>query len=354
MAVRATSRVTLSHLPNSQDKEKGDNGRQTKPDGTRSGRCAGNRLATRRPQVTESLPTPPLDDADVPRWTAELGLPGLVDIHVHFMPERMLRKVWANFDRMAEQYGILWPITYRFDEPKRLEVLQQMGVRTFAPLVYPHKPGMAAWLTEWAMDFGAHTPGAVPTATLYPEPGVVEYLGQAIEAGARCVKVHVQVGRFDPRDPLLTPAWGLLAEAGVPVVVHCGHGPIRGEHTGLDIFGEVLAAHPRLTAVLAHAGMPDYTIALKLVARYPRVYLDTTMVGTPFVEALMPVPHDWASRLTDVADRVVLGTDYPQIPYPYAEQLSAIARWATADDRLGLRFLRAVLHDTPARLLAAN
>ena len=57
------------------------------------------------------------------------------------------------------------------------------------------------------------------------------------------------------------------------------------------------------------------------------------------------------ARLVDLADRIVLGTDFPNIPYPYAVQLTAIAEWAAADDRLGEAFLRAVLHDTPARLL---
>jgi len=299
-----------------------------------------------------SLPEPPADDADVPRWTAELGLPGLVDIHVHFLPERMLRKVWAYFDRASEHYGTEWPVTYRFDEPTRVEVLRRLGVRRFAPLVYPHKPGMAAWLTDWVLDFAARTPEAVPTATFYPEPGVTEYLGAALDAGARCVKVHVQVGAFDPRDPLLRDAWGMLADAGVPVVVHCGHGPLRGDHTGLDVFGEVLSAHPTLVAVLAHAGMPEYTRALELAASHPRVYLDTTMVGTAFTDRLVgPPPPDWPARLADLGDRVVLGTDYPQLPYQYAEQLRAIHGWAAADDRLGADFLRAVLHDTPARLL---
>ncbi len=27
-----------------------------------------------------------------------LGLPGIVDVHTHFMPERLLRKVWEYFD----------------------------------------------------------------------------------------------------------------------------------------------------------------------------------------------------------------------------------------------------------------
>lgn len=293
----------------------------------------------------------PGSDADVADWVRGLGIPGLVDVHVHFLPERVMAKVWDYFDHAGEHYGTEWPVHYKLPEPERLELLANLGVVGFAPLVYPHKPGMGAWLTQWAMEFGAATAGAVPTATLYPEPGVHGYVSAALEAGARAVKVHVQVGGFDPRDRLLEGTWGLLAEAGVPVVVHCGHGPIPGEFTGLDVFTEVLQRHPRLTAVLAHAGMPEFEVALGLAGRYERVHLDTTMVGTPFTEQLCPLPTDWAPRLADVGDRVVFGTDFPNIPYEYATQLRAVAGWAAADDRLGDGFLRRVLHDTPARLL---
>jgi hypothetical protein len=300
------------------------------------------------------IPEPPRSDADVPRFTAELGLPGLVDVHVHFLPERMLRKVWAYFDQAETHYGRPWPIQYRTPEPERVATLEELGVLHYAPLVYPHKPGMARWLTEWVGQFAEATPAAVRTATLFPEPDVADYLGAAVEAGARAVKVHVQVGSFDPRDELLRPAWGLLAEAGVPAVVHCGHGPIRGKHTGLDIIAEVLKEHPQLPIVLAHAGMPDFAEALDLVQRFENVRLDTTMVGTDFSLKIAPLPPDWPERLVDVADRVVLGTDFPNIPYPYHEQIAAVAGWAAADDRLGADFLRSVLYDAPARLLGVG
>ncbi|GAA4871116.1 amidohydrolase family protein [Pseudonocardia benzenivorans] len=298
-----------------------------------------------------TVPAPPADDADVTRFVADLGLPGLVDAHTHFLPERVMTKVWAHFARGEEYYGRPWPIHYQLPEDERLAILRGLGVRRFAPLVYPHKPDMAAWLTKWALDFAATTPGAVPTATMYPEPDVVDYLGAAVEAGARLVKVHVQVGAYDPRDPLLAPAWGLLAEAGVPAMVHCGHGPVPGDHTGLDVFAEVLAAHPRLRVVLAHAGMPEFGAALDLVDRFAGVHLDTTVVGVPFTAEIAPLPDDWPARLAGVADRVVLGTDFPNIPYAYHVQLAAIAGWAAADDRLGVPFLRSVLHDAPAALL---
>ena len=45
----------------------------------------------------------PTADADVPAYWQGLGLPGLADIHVHFLPQRMLEKVWSVFDE-AEQH----------------------------------------------------------------------------------------------------------------------------------------------------------------------------------------------------------------------------------------------------------
>jgi hypothetical protein len=294
--------------------------------------------------------TGPAGDHEVADWVRGLGLPGIVDIHVHFLPESVLRKIWRYFDDIAN-YGTPWPVHYRLPEADRVAVLRTLGLRAFAPLVYAHKPDMAAWLTSWVTGFAASVPEAVPTATVYPEPSVADYLDTALRAGARCVKAHVQVGDYDPNDPLLDPAWGMLADAGVPLVVHCGNGPAPGRHTGIEVFARVLDRHPRLVTVLAHAGMPQFDESIALVRQYPSVYLDTTMVGVPFTDQFSPLPADWPARLAGIGDRVVLGTDFPNIPYEYAAQLRAVASWAAADERLGEDFLRNVLHDTPARLL---
>ncbi|NUR98907.1 MAG: amidohydrolase, partial [Kribbellaceae bacterium] len=150
---------------------------------------------------------------------------------------------------------------------------------------------------------------------------------------------------YDPRSGELDDVWGQLAEAAVPVVVHCGSGPIPGRHTGPGPMGEVLRRHPRLTAVIAHLGMPEYAEHLALTS-YPNVHLDTTMALTPFVEAMMPFPRDLVPRLRDVQDRIVLGSDFPNIPYEYAVQLSALESLELGDD-----WLRSVCWDNGARLL---
>ena len=284
-------------------------------------------------------------DADVPAWWQRLGLEGLVDVHVHFLPDRVLNAVWAYFDQASTHYGTDWPITYRTSVEERLKTLDGLGVRAFPALVYPHKPGMAESLNSWARDFAARTPGCVASGTFFPEPSAASYVRKALELGTRIFKVHVQVGDYDPRSGELDEVWGQLADAGVPVVVHCGSGPIPGRHTGPGPMGEVLRRHPSLTAVIAHLGMPEYAEHLALTS-YPNVHLDTTMALTPFVEAMMPFPRELVPRLRDVQDRIVLGSDFPNIPYEYAVQLSSLEALGLGDE-----WLRAVCWDNGARLL---
>ncbi|MET8824620.1 amidohydrolase family protein [Streptomyces sp. NPDC004610] len=283
---------------------------------------------------------------EVRRFWERLGVPGLVDVHTHFMPERVLRKVWHYFDSLDPGDGTpAWPITYRADEDERLAVLRDFGVRAFTSMLYPHKPGMAAWLNAWSADFARRTPDCLATATLFPEPGVTAYVREAVEGGARVFKAHVQVGAYDPADDALDAVWGLLAEAGVPIVIHCGSGPAPGAFTGPAPVARVLARHPRLRLVLAHMGMPEYEDFLGLAERYREVRLDTTMVFTAFADRLAPFPRRALPRLADLGDRILLGTDFPNIPYPYVHQLDALA-----DLGLGDAWLRAVCHDNGAKL----
>lgn len=291
----------------------------------------------------ETLPAPgtATEAAAVRAVWRELGLPGLVDVHTHFMPANVLRKVWAYFDASDG----LWPITYRGEEDERLALLRDFGVRRFTALSYPHRPGMAAWLNAWADGFADRTPDCLRSATFYPEPGAGDYVRAALEAGTRVFKAHLQVGGYDPRDPLLSDVWAALADTGTPVVVHCGSGPEEGPFTGPGPFAEVLREHPALTAVIAHAGAPEYRAFLDLAQRHERVYLDTTMVFTDFTEDWAPFPEKELPRLKDVADRVLFGTDFPNIPYPYLEQLRALIRLD-----LGTDWLSAVLYGNAARL----
>ncbi|MER7911158.1 amidohydrolase family protein [Streptomyces sp. NPDC096068] len=282
---------------------------------------------------------------DVPALLARLGIPGLVDVHTHFMPQNVLDKVWAYFDAVGPLTGLEWPITYREEEDRRIALLRGFGAVAFTAMLYPHKPGMAPWLNSWAADFAARTPDCLHTATFFPEPGVDGHVREALAAGARVFKVHLQVGGFDPNDERIDGAWGSLADSGTPVVVHCGSGPTPGNFTGPGPMGRLLARHPRLRVIVAHMGMPEYGDFLSLAERYEGVHLDTTMAFTDFSERLAPFPVREHKRLLDLGDRILLGSDFPNIPYPYAHQLHALERLGLGDD-----WLRKVLYENGAAM----
>jgi predicted TIM-barrel fold metal-dependent hydrolase len=294
---------------------------------------------------------PPVADADVPAFCRALGIPGLADVHVHFLPPRMMRRVWAYFDSGGPLVGAPWPIRYRWPDEERVAQLRAMGVRMFSALAYAHRPAMAADLNVWTLEFARANPGCLPSATFYPEPEVLGYVARALDAGARIFKIHLQVGGFPPDDPLLEPVWGLLADAGVPVVVHAGHAPAGTAHTGPGHFGALLSRHPGLTAIVAHLGAPDYEDFLRLAAEYERVALDTTMVFTDFFDQLAPFPRAALPLLEELgrAGKVLLGSDFPNIPYPYACQVAGLMRLG-----FGSTWLRSVCWDNAIGLFGAD
>src|SRR5216683_6658744 len=175
---------------------------------------------------------------------------------------------------------------------------------------------MLRFLNDHTLGLAAAEQAVIPTFTIYPEPGVGSETARCLQAGGRCVKVHLQVGGFDATDPLLDEAWGRLEEAGTPVVLHaaavadgsgnehwCGPGPVR----------RLLGRFPGLCLVIAHLGAPDHDAFVALAETHPGVWLDTAMVFTdpPY---LGPSPLHLVERMAGLGDRIVFGSDFPTIP----------------------------------------
>ncbi len=286
------------------------------------------------------------DAAAVVAWWQRLGLPGLYDVHVHFLPPAIQRAVWAVFDAAGPKIGRDWPIRYRQSYRERVEILRSFGVRRFSTLPYAHKPGVATFLNDWSRDFAADVPEVIGSATFYPEPGAATYVAAEVAAGVGIFKLHLQVGEFHLDDPLLDDVWGLLEDAGTPIVVHAGSGPVGNAFTGPASTERLLRRFPRLTLVVAHLGAPECAEFLTLAERYERVHLDTTMVFTDFFG--VNYPAELVPRLRDLQPKVLLGSDFPTIPYPYVEQLDGLAALALGDD-----WLRDVCWHNGVRLIGA-
>jgi predicted TIM-barrel fold metal-dependent hydrolase len=282
-------------------------------------------------------------DDDVEAWLGSLDLPGIVDIHVHAMPDSIQQAVWRHFDNLSEP----WPIAYRDSLDVRLATLTRLGVRRFPTLAYAHRAGVAAWLNDFTLTLAEQDPRIVPTFTVYPEADVDDYVALALERGGACVKVHLQVGKFAATDPLLDSVWSVLEARRIPIVLHAGavaDGSGGEEWCGPEPVRHLLSEHPGLRLIIAHLGAPEYDAFIDLALEHAEIGLDTANVfNDPPVLGTPPIHrrHD----LMALGDRVYFGSDFPTIPRPFSAQLSAIAGLGWDED-----WLRKVLWDNGARL----
>lgn len=282
--------------------------------------------------MTTAWPPLALTDDELPGFLAELGVPGLFDVHVHFMAPQVQAKVWAYFDSVGPLLGRPWPITYRGSADERVAQLRRMGVRWFSSLSYAHKPGVAAFLNDWTRDFAARTPDTLWSGTFYPEPEASDYVPALIDHGVEIFKAHMQVGQFAADNPLLDSVWAAIEAAGTPVVLHAGSGPAPGDHTGPESVGRVLARFPKLRLIIAHLGTPEVEDFLDLADRYDELRLDFTMAFTGwFGEDL---PDRMPARLVELQKRLLFGSDFPNLPYPYAHQVASLVRLDPGEDWL--------------------
>ncbi|HEY2506576.1 MAG TPA: amidohydrolase family protein [Streptosporangiaceae bacterium] len=284
-----------------------------------------------------------MTDDEVPAYLAALGLPGIVDAHVHFLPDGLQQAVWRWFDGLTPA----WPVTYRESAGDRLAALARLGVVHHTALAYAHRPGMLGFLNDHTLGLAAAEPAVIPCFTIYPEPGVTEETARCLAAGGRCLKVHLQVGAFDANDPRLAGAWSLLQDAGTPVIIHAGavaDGSGNEQWCGPEPVRRLLAAFPGLRLVIAHLGAPDHDGFVALAEEHPGVWLDTAMIFTdpPY---LGPPPLHLVPWLAALGERIVFGSDFPTIPHPFAAQVSGLAALGLGDD-----WLRGVLFENGRRL----
>lgn len=272
----------------------------------------------------------PASDTEVASFVADVGLDGIVDLHVHAMPDRLQQAVWRYFDGLEDPP---WPIHYRDEADARLRQLADLGVVAHTALAYAHRPGMLRWLNDHTLDLADRHPQVLPTFTVFPEPDVAELTAEAIARGGAVVKVHTQVGRFHAADPRLDDVWRQVAAARLPIMLHATavYGVDGGDAwCGIDEVRALLDRHPHLTVVVAHIGMPEYRDAVRLAEEAEDVHLDVSMTLHDG-ELALDVPTDVVDRLHDLAPKLLFGSDFPSIPHDYATQVRAIARLGLDD-----------------------
>lgn len=274
-------------------------------------------------------PLPGVDDAEGARVPE--GLPPVVDAHVHVFPEPLFEAVWAWFARHG------WPIRYRLHAPQLVEFLQARGVDRLVALHYAHKPGVARELNRFVAQLVRRYPQVTGMATVFPgEDGDETILREAFDLGLAGVKLHSHVQCFDMQSPGMHRIYALCARLGKPLIMHVGREP-KSPAYACDPYAlcdsrrleAVLRGYPELRICVPHLGADEYAEYQRLIEDHENLWLDTTMALARY----LPLPDPPA--LEDLrADRIMFGSDLPNIPYAWDRELRHLAAMGLAQDRL--------------------
>ena len=270
-----------------------------------------------------------IDDVEGARLPA--GLPPVIDGHVHLFPPRLFEALWRWFDRWG------WPIRYRLEADAIVRFVLDRGVEHLVALAYAHKPGMADALNRFMAEVCGRHPRVTGLATVMPgEPEAVPILERAFAQGLRGVKLHCHVQCFAPDDEALHDIYACCVRHDVPLVMHAGREPKSPGYAcdphalcAAERIERVLDDYPGLRLCVPHLGADEYDAYTQMLERYDNLWLDTTMVMAGFFSSPDPV-----AMLTVRPERVLYGTDFPNIPYAWDREVSRILERELSEDAL--------------------
>jgi hypothetical protein len=243
----------------------------------------------------------------------------LVDAHVHVPVLGSLKPSWIRWARDFGPPGILeevWDADGR-PRPDRLDALfAEQGVDV-ALLFCEHSPKATGMqLFDDLLPIVAHNPRRFrPVANVNPHLHfpVAEELTRQLDLGAAALKLHPVHGGFRCDDAMLYPAYQVLAERGVPLVVHCGTSTFPGsmnEFADPSYLLPVVRDFPTLDVVLAHGGRGWwYDAAAFMALAHDHVWIELS--GLPPKR----LPQYYASYdLGRLARKWIFATDWPGVP----------------------------------------
>ncbi len=293
------------------------------------GRCRLNKQTGDPGYLGLNVPLPGLNDPEGHRVPETMHR--VIDSHVHLFPRKLFEAVWQWFDLHG------WPVRYRLGSTDVLNFLFDRGVDHVVAFQYAHKPGIAGWLNNYMVEKVSAFAGRVTgLATVFPgEDGAVDLLSSAFDKGLKGVKLHVHVQCFDPVSSAMDPIYALCSARKKPLVIHAGREP-KSPAYACDPHGlcsaarieQVIATYPDLRLCIPHFGMDEYDAYCRLIRDHDNLWVDTAMAITDYL------PVDTAlDLLAQRSDRILYGSDFPNIPYAWDRELrcvesSAISRGA--------------------------
>jgi predicted TIM-barrel fold metal-dependent hydrolase len=282
--------------------------------------CLARMAASATQESRWTMPLPGVDDEEGERVDPDLGF--VVDAHVHLFPDGLFEAIWRWFD----VHG--WPIRYKLKTPEVVRFELSRGVGHIVALHYAHKPGIARSMNTFMASVVKDELRVTGLATVMPgEPGAREILEEAFALGLRGVKLHCHVQCFSPDAPELAEIYETCIAHDMPLVMHAGREPTSAGYKcdphalcHVDRTEAVLRSYPKLRLAVPHLGADELAGYARLLERYDNLYLDTTMVLADYFDGT-----DRAFEMVEARpDRIMYGTDFPNIPYAWDRELVRI------------------------------
>jgi predicted TIM-barrel fold metal-dependent hydrolase len=284
-------------------------------------------------QSTLKLPLAPLDDAEGTAVPASLPL--IVDAHVHVFPQAIFATMWQWFERYA------WRVRYQLEPAEIIEFMLSQGIGRIVALHYAHMPGIARALNAHMADLCARYPQVIGTATVFPgEKDAPAILEEGFSLGLKGVKLHAHVQCFDMDSEEMQQIYRICETSGKPLVMHVGPEPKNPEYSyGTDIdlicrtdkLEQVLKNHPGLKVCVPHLGADEFEAYHRMLHTYDNLWVDNAMILADYLPVEnVPVLDDLPSN------RVMYGTDFPNIPYAWDRELKRLCGLGLPDDSLEL------------------
>lgn len=245
----------------------------------------------------------------------------MIDIHVHFFPDRLFRAIWNYFE--SESFG-LWRINYKVFGPEHVALLKAQGVTRFTTLVYAHKPGLAAYLNEFIGESAQTFPEMIPFGTIYAGDAEGQRLARKLfeEYGFYGIKLHPFVSQEDLDDQRFFPIYDTMQALGKVLICHPGSGPVYQKRDGAQRLHRILTEFPSLKVVVAHCGAFEYSQYSSLAEAFENLYFDTAMNCVHKTVFHNNCPgREFFLRFQD---RILFGSDFPNIPYEYQDQITGL------------------------------
>jgi predicted TIM-barrel fold metal-dependent hydrolase len=254
--------------------------------------------------------------------TVPVGLPPIIDTHVHIFPGSIFSAIRKWFDKNA------WQIRYQLTSSEIFEFLFSHGIKHIIALQYAHKPGIARQLNKYmAEKCSEYSHMVTGMATVFPgEDNAENILQEAFDSGLGGLKLHAHVQCFDMNSELMNRLYECCRINEKPLVMHVGREPKSTAYRcdpyqlcNAEKLEHILEDFPDIKICVPHMGFDEIVAYRKLIEKYDNLWLDTTMVITDY----FPIEEKLALRHYR-SDRIMYGSDFPNIPYAWDRELKEL------------------------------